>query len=147
MLRSVTLMCDLCYDPGPPNFHFPPAPIQTTTTPPAPVKPPCAQTPAPVKPPCAQTPVQPSTPPRVPTPSHETQHQRQLQDAWEEGYDTVMKSPSHARMPSPSRIVHMRSPSPHTPTHVILPLPRRRISPPRPMEEDLILLTLQWLVE
>jgi hypothetical protein len=34
-----------CYDPGPPNFHFPPAPIQTTTTPPAPVKLLCAQTP------------------------------------------------------------------------------------------------------
>jgi hypothetical protein len=34
-----------CYDPGPPNFHFPPAPLQTTTAPPAPIKPPRAQTP------------------------------------------------------------------------------------------------------
>jgi hypothetical protein len=38
----------ICYDPGPPNFHFPPAPQQTATTPPAPIKPPRAQTPAPV---------------------------------------------------------------------------------------------------
>src|SRR5947208_4166936 len=112
-----------CYDPGPLNFHFPPAPIQMTTTPPAPVKPPSA--PAPVR---------PSTPLRVPTPSHETPYQRQLQDAWEEGYDTVMKSPSHthtrAHTPSPSRTVHMRSPTPPTPTRVILPMPCRRISPP-----------------
>src|SRR5947208_1669717 len=87
-------------------------------------------------------------PPRVPTPSHETTYQRQLQDAWEEGYDTVMKSPSqHARTPLPSRTVHMRSPSPRAPTHVILPLPRRRISPPRAEAEDPISLTLQWLVK
>src|SRR5947208_4854802 len=107
----------ICYDPGPPNFHFPPAPIPAATTPPAPVKPPSA--PAPVR---------PSTPPRVPTPPHETTYQRQLQDTWEEGYDTVMKSPSHtsARAPSPPRTVHMRSPTPPTPTHMILPMPRRR---------------------
>src|SRR5947208_503085 len=110
-----------CYDPGPLNFHFPPAPIQTTATPPAPVKPP--STPAPVR---------PSTPPRVPTPPHETPYQRQLQDAWEEGYEAVMKSPSHhTRTSSPSRTTHMRSPTP-TPTHVILPLPRRRIPPRSP---------------
>src|SRR5947208_199974 len=47
-----------------------------------------------------------------------------------------MKSPSHACMPSPSRTVHMRSPSLCTSTHIILPLPCRRISPPIPMEED-----------
>ena len=115
----------LCYDPGPPNFHFPLAPIQTTATPPAPIKPPCTQTPAPVR---------PSTPPRIPTPHDETQYQRQLQDTWEEGYDTVMKSPSHhARTPSPSRTVHMKSPSPAPITHVILPLSRRRTPPKSPI--------------
>src|SRR5947208_9082725 len=126
-----------CYDPGTLNFHFPPAPIQTAVTPPAPVKPPSA--PAPVR---------PSTPPRVPTPSHETTHQRQLQDAWEEGYDSVMKSPSHtsARAPSPSRTVHMKSPSP-TPTRMIISLPRRRISPPRDKSEDPISPTRQWLID
>jgi hypothetical protein len=120
--HTLTHVMPPCYDPGPPNFHFPPAPI--ATAPPAPVKPPRTQIPAPVR---------PSMPPCVPIPPHETQYQRQLQDAWEEGYDSVMKSSSHhACTPSPSRTVHMKSPSP-TPTHVILPLPHRRTSPKQPI--------------
>jgi hypothetical protein len=88
----------------------------------------------------------------VPTPPHETTYQRQLQDAWEEGYDTVMKSPSqHAHTPSPSRTVYMRSPTP-TPTHVILPMPRRQVSPKQPTitpppDSPLTSPTAQFLVD